>query len=162
MPSPCGPNSECREIGDVPSCTCKSGYVGSPPNCRPECTINSECQSNLACIRQKCQDPCPGSCGIGAVCNVINHTPICSCPDGYIGDPFNNCYPKPISTSKYYFRPRTSATFNIDYLQHQHQLLQILVIHRLADQMQIVIMEYALVCQNIKEILIAVVDRNVF
>jgi hypothetical protein len=70
-------------------------YVGSPPNCRPECTINSECPSNLACIREKCRDPCPGSCGAGARCSVINHTPICSCPDGYTGDPFSYCQLKP-------------------------------------------------------------------
>lgn len=95
VPSPCGPNAECRDIGGVPSCSCLATYIGSPPNCRPECTINSECQSSLACIREKCIDPCPGSCGVGAICNVINHTPICSCPNGYTGDPFNNCYPKP-------------------------------------------------------------------
>lgn len=95
-PSPCGPNSQCRDIGGTPSCSCLPNYIGSPPNCRPECTINSECSSNLACIREKCRDPCPGSCGVGAQCNVINHTPVCTCPDGYTGDPFNNCFPKPL------------------------------------------------------------------
>lgn len=72
-----------------------NNYFGNPPNCRPECTINSECSSNLACINEKCRDPCPGSCGIGAVCNIINHTPMCSCVEGYVGDPFNSCSPKP-------------------------------------------------------------------
>lgn len=72
-----------------------SNYVGSPPNCRPECTINAECPSNKACMTEKCRDPCPGSCGANARCNVINHIPICTCPDGYTGDPFSNCYPKP-------------------------------------------------------------------
>lgn len=97
VPSPCGPNSECRNIGGTPSCSCLPAYIGSPPNCRPECSINSDCLSNLACIREKCRDPCPGSCGIGAICNVINHIPICVCPEGYTGDPFNNCFPKPPS-----------------------------------------------------------------
>lgn len=94
-PSPCGPFSQCRDIGGSPSCSCQPGYVGSPPNCRPECTINSECSTNRACITEKCRDPCPGSCGSGARCHVLNHTPICTCPEGYTGDPFTNCFPKP-------------------------------------------------------------------
>lgn len=69
--------------------------MGVPPNCRPECSINSECPSNLACIRNKCTDPCPGSCGQGAVCSVTTHNPICSCPEGYTGDPFSYCQFKP-------------------------------------------------------------------
>lgn len=99
LPSPCGPNSQCRDIGGSPSCSCLIGYVGSPPNCRPECSINPECPSNQACIREKCVDPCPGSCGFKADCSVINHTPICVCPSGYTGDPFSSCYPKPIRKS---------------------------------------------------------------
>ncbi|RZC36325.1 hypothetical protein BDFB_000154 [Asbolus verrucosus] len=95
VPNPCGPNSQCRDVGNVPSCSCLANFVGSPPNCRPECTINPECPSNLACIREKCRDPCPGSCGSGAQCTVINHTPICTCPEGFTGDPFNYCQPKP-------------------------------------------------------------------
>lgn len=94
VPSPCGPNSICQNIRNVASCSCLVNYVGYPPNCRPECSINSECTSNRACIREKCRDPCPGSCGAEALCNVINHTPVCTCPVGYTGDPFSNCYPK--------------------------------------------------------------------
>lgn len=95
LPSPCGPFSLCRDVGGIPSCSCESGYIGAPPNCRPECTINSECVSNLACLRFKCSDPCPGSCGIDAQCKVISHTSVCTCPEGYTGDPFNSCSPKP-------------------------------------------------------------------
>lgn len=95
VPSPCGANSECRAVGNVPSCSCTVGYTGSPPNCRPECVINPECPSNLACIREKCTDPCPGSCGFAAQCSVVNHTPMCICPEGYTGDPFTSCTPKP-------------------------------------------------------------------
>lgn len=94
-PSPCGPNSVCRNSNGVPSCSCLPTYIGVPPYCKPECTINSECISNKACIREKCIDPCPGSCGVYAKCNVINHTPICTCPDGYTGDPFTSCQPAP-------------------------------------------------------------------
>lgn len=94
-PYVCGPNAECRDIGGQPSCSCLQGFMGIPPNCRHECTINPECASNLACIKYKCQDPCPGSCGVNAQCKVINHTPVCTCAEGYTGDPFSNCYFKP-------------------------------------------------------------------
>lgn len=105
LPSPCGANSQCRDIGGAPSCSCLAGYIGNPPNCRPECTINADCPSNRACIREKCMDPCPGSCGLNALCSVINHTPICTCAIGLIGDPFINCYPKPLPC-KYNFNNR--------------------------------------------------------
>lgn len=95
VPSPCGPNSECRDTNGSPSCSCSATYIGSPPNCRPECVINSECPSNLACIREKCQDPCPGSCGLNAQCSAINHVSICTCFEGYTGDPFRACTVQP-------------------------------------------------------------------
>lgn len=90
-PNPCGPNSICKQFGDTPSCTCIQNYIGIPPNCRPECNINSECSSSLACINLKCRDPCSGSCGPNAKCTVINHTPSCSCEIGFNGDPFSGC-----------------------------------------------------------------------
>ena len=40
---------------------------------------------------QKCLDPCPGSCGVQAVCTVDAHNPICSCSTGFTGDPFTRC-----------------------------------------------------------------------
>lgn len=91
VPSPCGPNSQCRANADTPSCQCILGYVGSPPNCRPECVINADCPSQHACINNKCVDPCPGSCGTNAECHVISHTVSCICPPSYIGNPFVQC-----------------------------------------------------------------------
>lgn len=90
-PSPCGLNSQCREINNQAVCSCLVGYIGAPPNCRPECVTSYECASNQACVNQKCIDPCPGTCGIEAKCQVINHNPICSCPPTYSGDPFIYC-----------------------------------------------------------------------
>lgn len=92
LPSPCGPNSICRVIGNTPACSCIESYIGRPPNCRPECTINAECAGNLACINERCKDPCPGSCGAHASCVVLNHTPRCTCDPGYTGDPFSLCF----------------------------------------------------------------------
>lgn len=93
QPSPCGSNAECRPVGDSPSCTCLQDMIGSPPNCRPECISNSECAYNLACIRQKCQNPCTGACGTNSECRVVSHTPMCICSVGYTGDPFTQCSP---------------------------------------------------------------------
>lgn len=101
-PSPCGVNSLCRKSNGVAVCTCVAGYLGSPPNCRPECTISSDCPQNQACTNQKCADPCLGTCGVRASCNVVNHNPICSCMSGMTGDPFVFCTPM----SKFYMTVR--------------------------------------------------------
>lgn len=90
-PSPCGPNSICREVNEAPSCTCLEGYHGQAPNCRPECTSNEDCSSHLSCINMKCKNPCEGSCASNAECKVVSHSPICLCPIGFTGDPFFSC-----------------------------------------------------------------------
>lgn len=90
-PSPCGLYSQCRVINEHTVCSCLPGYVGSAPNCRPECVVSSECAQNRACINQKCADPCISMCGLNARCQVVNHNPICSCSVGYTGDPFIRC-----------------------------------------------------------------------
>jgi hypothetical protein len=100
QPSPCGPNSVCRAVGDQPSCSCIPNYTGAPPNCRPECAVNTDCPSNLACITEKCRDPCPGSCGFNAECRVQNHIPICTCVAGFVGDPFTQCQREEIEQPK--------------------------------------------------------------
>ena len=94
-PSPCGPNSICNQRNGQAVCSCQDKYFGSPPNCRPECLVNSECSQNRACYKNKCNDPCPGTCGVGAQCRVINHNPLCSCPPGTAGDPFIRCFDNP-------------------------------------------------------------------
>lgn len=92
QPNPCGANAVCRVGPDGgASCSCLAGYSGQAPYCRPECVSNSDCPSSQACVNQKCRDPCPGSCGSGAECRVLNHVPNCVCPSGYTGDPFSYC-----------------------------------------------------------------------
>lgn len=97
VPNPCGPNSICNlsQDGKSPTCTCQPSFEGSPPQCRRECTASDECPSNKACINFKCKDPCPGSCGSNTQCAVRLHSPMCSCIDGYTGDPFTSCHPTP-------------------------------------------------------------------
>lgn len=89
--SPCGPNSLCINSGDTPACSCQPGFIGAPPNCRPECTISAECPATLACVAQKCKDPCEQACGTRAICSVVDHRAICACEPGLEGDPFQGC-----------------------------------------------------------------------
>lgn len=98
IPSPCGPYSQCRDVNERAICSCLENYIGSPPACRPECTISSECFLDKACVNQKCVDPCRNACGQNARCQVINHNPICSCSVGYVGDPFIRCHPEESKT----------------------------------------------------------------
>ena len=92
-PTPCGANAECTNNGNQGICTCIPEYFGNPYiGCRPECVVNSECSRVLACINQKCVDPCPrAQCASNAICQVIMHNAVCICPEGFIGDPFTLC-----------------------------------------------------------------------
>lgn len=88
----CGSNAICKENNGIGSCFCENGFFGNAKyGCSPECTINGQCQSDKACFDKKCIDPCKGTCGIGSLCEVKNHKPICSCPKEMFGDPFTQC-----------------------------------------------------------------------
>lgn len=102
-PSPCGPYSQCRVVNGHAVCSCQANYIGTPPTCRPECMISADCAQDKACINQKCQDPCPGTCGINARCQVVNHNPICSCSPGFTGDPFIRCVQEQSKPSSFIF-----------------------------------------------------------
>lgn len=92
VPSPCGPNSQCRVSATGAVCSCLPNYIGRSPNCRPECTINDECSLQMACTNNRCVNPCIGSCGNNALCHVSNHAPICMCQPDFTGDPYSGCY----------------------------------------------------------------------
>lgn len=98
QPSPCGANALCTPSSDgkQAQCKCLENYIGTPPYCRPECLTSAECPNQMACIQQKCRDPCPGVCGQAATCQVVSHVPSCLCIADYIGDPFTRCYPRPV------------------------------------------------------------------
>lgn len=75
-------------------CTCLAEYQGDAyRGCRPECVLNNDCPRDKACVRNKCTDPCPGTCGQNAECTVINHIPTCTCLTGYGGNAFVLCTP---------------------------------------------------------------------
>ncbi|RZF34371.1 hypothetical protein LSTR_LSTR008910 [Laodelphax striatellus] len=62
----------------------------------PECVINQDCTRDKACFNQKCRDPCVDACGLNAICQVVNHNAICSCPPGFVGEPRLECRPRPL------------------------------------------------------------------
>lgn len=89
-PNPCGSNTKCNEG----VCSCLPEYSGDPyVACKPECVLSSECPRDRACVNRKCINPCPGTCGQNALCEVNNHIPMCSCPSGMSGNAFVQCDP---------------------------------------------------------------------
>jgi hypothetical protein len=89
----CGANAVCKKSNGMTICVCRQQYYGNPYlSCRPECVINTDCGQTLACINNKCVNPCLGVCGVNAQCQVVNHFPVCFCQQDYSGDPFVSCY----------------------------------------------------------------------
>lgn len=89
-PSPCGSNALCNDG----ICTCIAEYQGDPyRGCRPECITSSDCPRDKTCSRNKCVDPCSGTCGQNALCTVHEHIPMCSCIQGFSGNAFVLCSP---------------------------------------------------------------------
>ncbi|XP_037076509.1 neurogenic locus notch homolog protein 1-like isoform X2 [Pollicipes pollicipes] len=90
----CGTNANCNNVNGRAVCSCPDGYEGNPLTActRGECSQDSECPPGLACVGVSCVDPCSRNvCGSAADCQVVNHRAICSCPVGYVGDPFVSC-----------------------------------------------------------------------
>jgi hypothetical protein len=88
----CGRNAMCRsDYNHHARCYCLDGFRGNPLiGCdRPECTLNSDCPNHLACVSEKCTDPC--NCGTGAICRVENHIASCQCQPGFNGDAYKGC-----------------------------------------------------------------------
>ena len=94
--SPCGQFSSCIVVDDVKNgnfrCECLPGHIGQPPLCHPECKSNYDCSPTHACINDRCEPPCQGACGLNADCQIVNHSPRCSCPESYVGDAYETCF----------------------------------------------------------------------
>lgn len=134
-PSPCGTNAICREQNGAGSCACIQNYYGDPYiGCRPECIQNSDCPYDKACFNTKCVNPCPGTCGQNAVCNVVNHVPICTCISGFTGNALVNCNRVPNSKTNPYALITKQLCNIIMTLQLNTLNLNILVVHLLADR----------------------------
>lgn len=154
QPSPCGHNAKCRIEYSSAVCECERDYHGNPyEGCRPECLVSSDCPMHRACIRSKCEDPCPGTCGVQAICTVSNHVPICSCPEGYTGDAFRICQLVPVRRkpscpfpSDFYSRGRQESYF---FHLQKNQCSVIRAARHLADQTLFVEFLMAMPCANV-------------
>lgn len=62
------------------------------------CVSNDDCGLSENCQNHNCVNPCVNGnpCDKTAECHIQNHRAVCTCPEGYIGDPFKNCYLKPV------------------------------------------------------------------
>lgn len=103
----CATNALCVGRRHQPQCECRAGFLGNPyVQCdlpkqepKPECTQDSECASKLACINQRCADPCatPHVCSPQQTCTVLDTLPlrtmICKCPSDTVSDNSGNCVP---------------------------------------------------------------------
>lgn len=86
--------------------------------------MNSDCSRVKACVNHYCVDPCEGTCGTSAKCDVVNHIPMCSCLPGTSGDPFTLCRPHIIEGKSFLHFFISTNTFNNDInriLIHQSQ-----------------------------------------
>jgi hypothetical protein len=89
LKSTCKGNKKCEVRLHKPVCVCKSGFILNELGeltCAPdnaECTQDSQCASNMACIKGECRNPCniPNSltCPDGKICEVLDHKQICIC-----------------------------------------------------------------------------------
>jgi hypothetical protein len=92
---PCGGEAVCAGVNHRAVCTCPPGLTGDPyVTCSAtECTDNSECPPDRACVNKKCQDVCAieSPCEKESECKVRNHEPDCKCPVGLVGDRGKAC-----------------------------------------------------------------------
>lgn len=57
-----------------------------------KCQNDAQCNTNEACLHNKCSDPCSNTvCGNKAFCVVQLRYPTCQCQDGYSGNPAKEC-----------------------------------------------------------------------
>ncbi len=109
----CGQLASCQAVNHNAVCSCLEGYTGNPREqcykCRnflfvylrrnreitcfdstvAGCRSNNDCPAKEACINGQCVNPC--RCGVGAVCEIRDHSPICKCPPGTVGNPLSGC-----------------------------------------------------------------------
>jgi len=62
-----------------------------------QCLSDSDCSLIQQCLNKRCVDLCSyEDCGTDAYCVVNNHQAMCTCPEGYAGDPYAMCIRLPV------------------------------------------------------------------
>lgn len=97
---PCSGNSRCSVSDSIPFrtllCRCPEGFIPEEGGtCKPaqlssqSCFTDNDCNDKESCVNRICRNPC--NCGQNAECFIRDHRPICSCRDGYDGNPYRIC-----------------------------------------------------------------------
>ncbi|KAK9880681.1 hypothetical protein WA026_011917 [Henosepilachna vigintioctopunctata] len=92
----CGMKAICQKIPmQRPICKCPPGYSGNPyKRCKliGNCITNAQCPPlKPVCKNYWCLNPCDRACGIDALCRIQGVEAVCTCPDGFTGDPSVKC-----------------------------------------------------------------------
>lgn len=103
----CADSAICKGQQHQPKCYCPQGTTGnpfirctlllSPPDGQPECRSDSECPTQMACINQKCVNPCANEqvCKPDQECRVLDTSPLrtvmCQCPPDMVVDSSGRC-----------------------------------------------------------------------
>lgn len=107
--SPCASNAVCHVRNHNVACRCpESTPIGNPlvycerqpvAAIEPECRTDADCPSRLACINEKCAEPCHElrPCSQTAKCSVQDSVPvrtmICTCAEGWVPNNEGECKP---------------------------------------------------------------------
>lgn len=103
--NPCARTAQCSASNHHAVCSCPVGLIGDPfvncyqePVSKVECTHDTDCSVDTACINRRCRPPCSAgnTCAKDAECRVSYHRPLCYCPPGWGGDPQVQCYKREI------------------------------------------------------------------
>lgn len=102
----CADTANCRGQQHQPKCYCPPGTSGNPfVDCvahiqpEPECRSDSDCLSQLACINNRCANPCAvdNMCSPDQECRILDTLPlrtmVCQCPPDTLVDPSGRCVP---------------------------------------------------------------------
>lgn len=81
----CGVDAECNVRNHVTVCQCPRGFTGDPfVSCVPSASSNV--------VSRQTSDFCnPTPCGANTKCRVENNRAVCSCLDGWMGNPIQGC-----------------------------------------------------------------------
>nr|CAH0107401.1 unnamed protein product [Daphnia galeata] len=81
----CGVDSECTVRNHVTVCQCPKGFTGDPfVSCTPS--------SSSSVLGRQSSDYCtPSPCGTNTKCRVENSRAVCSCQEGFMGNPIQGC-----------------------------------------------------------------------
>lgn len=85
----CGVDADCSVRNHITVCTCPSGFTGDP---FVSCVRSSAGSSLTRAAGSFGTDFCsPTPCGTNTNCRVENGRAVCSCRDGYFGNPIDGC-----------------------------------------------------------------------